>query len=478
MVLNRLPIYLIEDTVNICDGGVYNFRGRDISEPGFYYDSLKTISGCDSVYKLLLVVTPCFYDEYDATICDDEFYDFRGKLVNKAGVYYDSIKTEYGCDSIYRLNLHVNNTYLLEEIVSICDYEKYYFRGNLYNESGIYWDSLVTSHGCDSIYKLDLRVTPTYRDTIFDTICLGEEYNFRGHILKDIGSYVDTAYNPASDSCEVVHLHLQTKASTVITEVKTNEVCADDLLYEIQYKYHGTRPISYSIYYDDYAQAIGFKNVLNHPFSDTIFDTIPQLYDYYIKPDYYNVRLEFDNGICDPSINGYDFQLLVKYPSWVIEQNWNDVVAILNENYNGGYVFDKYEWYVNDRLLDVYTGANLYLNDIHFGDEVEVYLTREGESYSIPTCPIIIEDRSCYEQSEYPVLVSSTTLSEQNSRLYIKTNDDGYFALYDMYGRLIYEDSYRDGDNFEVQIPDVSGCYILYFNTKNNGSRYEKIVKY
>jgi hypothetical protein len=46
---------------------------------------------------------------------------------------------------------------------------------------------------------------------------------------------------------------LYTKPTTVITEVSTNDVCADDLIYEIYYKYHGSRPISYSIYYDDVA---------------------------------------------------------------------------------------------------------------------------------------------------------------------------------------------------------------------------------
>ena len=631
LILNKLPIYLIEDTVNICEGDIYNFRGRYVSEPGFHYDSLKTINGCDSVYKLLLVVTPRFYHEYDTTICGNEYYNFRGRLLNKTGVYYDSIKTEYGCDSIYRLNLHVNNTYLydsyvevcdgdvfsfrgkeiyesgvyydslytqngcdsiykltfnkapsylfelkdsvcankfynfrgrklnkpgiyfdslktvsgcdsvyrlelivkptylfktkasicdndsifayrnidfnqsglyydslttncgcdsvymldltvnnsylLEEIISICDYEKYYFRGNLYTESGIYWDSLVTSSGCDSIYKLDLRVTPTYRDTIFDTICLGEEYNFRGQILSEEGCYVDTAYNPVSDSCEVVYLFLKTKLSTVITDVTTNDVCADDLIYEIIYKYYGTKPISYSLYYSDEARAIGFKNVIDHPFSDTIFDTIPQINMDYIRPDYYNVRLELNNGICDPAINGYDFKLLVRYPSWIMEQNWNDVVAILNENYNGGYRFDKYEWYVNDRLLDVYTGSNLYLHDIHCGDEVEVHLTREGESYSIPTCSIIIEDRSELEQTEYPVLVNTTSLSKQNSRMAIKAHDDGYYVLYDLYGQLILQGVYSEGDNFELEIPNISGCYILYLNTKTHGSKYEKIIR-
>ena len=521
--------YLYDNYIELCEGDVFLFRGKEIYEPGIYYDSLKTVSGCDSVYKLIYNIATSYVFEFKDSICSNKFYDFRGKKINKSGVYYDSLKTVSGCDSIYKLTLKVipsylfktkevicssdtlfyrdfdlnetkiyydslvtdcgcdsvymldltiYNTFFSEEIASICDYERYYFRGNLYNKSGIYWDSLVTSHGCDSIYKLDLRVTPTYRDTIFDTICLGEEYNFRGRILKQAGNYVDTTYNTTSNSCEIINLYLQTNPNTIIEYVKTSEVCADDLLYEIMYKYHGATPISYSIYYDDKAQAEGFRNVINRPFTGHVFDTLPQFGVDYIRPDYYNARLEFNNSACDPSVNGYDFQLLVKYPSWIIEQNWNDVVAILNENYNGGYTFDKYEWYVNDILSNEYKGVYLYSNNINLGDKVVVVLTREGESYSIPTCPIIIEDRSCYEQSEYPVLLTTTKKTKQNSRIGIDARDDGYYALYDTYGRLICKDSYREGDSFELQIPDVSGCYILYLNTKTHGSKYEKIIKY
>ena len=476
LVLNKTPIYMIEDTVRICDGTYYNFRGVSVSLPGFYYDSLKTVSGCDSIYKLKLIVEPCFYFEEKAVICDNEYYDFRGQLVNKAGIYYDSLKTQFGCDSIYVLNLSVNKTYLMEEIVSICDYEKYYFRGTTYNQSGVYWDSLVTSVGCDSIYKLDLRVTPTFRDTIIDTICLGEQYNFRGHMLSQEGEYVDTLYNPATDSCEVVHLHLYTKSSTVITEVKTNDVCADDVIYEIYYKYHGSAPISYSIYYDDVAQTYGFKNVINRPFSEVIVDTIPQLYDDYIRPDYYNVRLEFNNGICDPSVNGYDFKLLVKYPSWIMEQNWNDVVAILNDSYNGGYLFDKYEWYVNDRLLDIYKGANLYLNDIHIGDKVFVVLTRSGENYSIPTCLIEIEDKSNNEITNYPILVSTSSNRQNMRSVNLNAGDRGSYVLYDILGHVIFSGEFSGGDNIDLVLPDMCGFYLLYLFTEQYGHRCVKLL--
>lgn len=89
----------------------------------------------------------------------------------------------------------------------------------------------------------------------------------------------------------------------------------------------------------------------------------------------------------------------------------------------------------------------------------------------------ITEDRSELEQTEYPVLVNTTSLSKQNSRMAIKAHDDGYYVLYDLYGQLILQGVYSEGDNFELEIPNISGCYILYLNTKTHGSKYEKIIR-
>ena len=211
--------------------------------------------------------------------------------------------------------------------------------------------------------------------------------------------------------------------------------------------------------------------------SQCITFRIPQFYDGYLRPDYYNVRFELNNGICDPALNGYDFKLLVKYPSWIMEQNWNDVVALLNDHHNGGYIFDKYEWFVNGRLLDIYKGANLYLNDIHVGDEVFVALTRSGENYSIPTCPIVIEDKSNLEQTSYPVLVSYANAQQKVKHVNIDTSDKGNYVLYDILGHVISKGKFNNGDHIELLLPDVSGYYLLHLYTEQSGYKCVKLIR-
>ena len=94
-----------------------------------------------------------------------------------------TLQTVYGCDSIITLMLHVRPSYLYEERDTICLSDTPYVWTNhnvvIPTEVGdhVVWDSSTTSLGCDSVYKLllkivpmpDLEVTPT------EPVCAGNE---------------------------------------------------------------------------------------------------------------------------------------------------------------------------------------------------------------------------------------------------------------------------------------------------------------
>ena len=68
----------------------------------------------------------------------------------ESGVYYDSLKTIHGCDSVEILTLTINNSIEVPYTVTACD-SYTWSNGVTYTESGIYYDSLQTIHGCDSL---------------------------------------------------------------------------------------------------------------------------------------------------------------------------------------------------------------------------------------------------------------------------------------------------------------------------------------
>ena len=171
------PIYFYTDNQEICNGGTYTWHGNDYTTDGTYYDSLLTTNGCDSIYELNLTVNPTYLFAETDTICNGETYIWHGNDYTTDGSYYDSLLTTNSCDSIYELNLTVNPTYLFAETDTICNGETYTWHSNDYTITGTYYDSLLTTNGCDSIYKLDLTVNPNpVADAGPDTSVCGGTY--------------------------------------------------------------------------------------------------------------------------------------------------------------------------------------------------------------------------------------------------------------------------------------------------------------
>ena len=143
----------------ICANQYYNFHGRQLNEPGIYWDSLSSrITGCDSIYKLELTVLPYYYQEIDTSICKGDFYEFRGDLLTEEGVYMDTLISVGGCDSIIRLTLHKRPRYYFEETKHICEGNTYSWHGQTFTRTGIYYDSLTSINNCDSVHCLRLFI--------------------------------------------------------------------------------------------------------------------------------------------------------------------------------------------------------------------------------------------------------------------------------------------------------------------------------
>lgn len=152
--LFRAPSYMIDTLINVCqvDGGTFEWddrEGRTIyneqtgegvsslaipieTARDFYYlDYLHTDSfGCDSTWRLHLHIYPYYHKDTTMTIC--QFEDFVWPNNNQDSIHDDqdrriaTVPTDhtgdytytvylhsiYGCDSIYRLSLHIDTVYL------------------------------------------------------------------------------------------------------------------------------------------------------------------------------------------------------------------------------------------------------------------------------------------------------------------------------------------------------------------------------
>ena len=104
------------------------------------------------------------------------------------------------------------NTY--PETATICDGEEYEFANKILTKSGVYYDTLTAVNGCDSVIELTLTVSPVNEIQKYDTIFVGDSYDFFGQILTETGTY--THYVPAGTYCNLVIMNLYVKQPSVV----------------------------------------------------------------------------------------------------------------------------------------------------------------------------------------------------------------------------------------------------------------------
>ncbi len=183
-------------SVNICSGTSYFFNGVSLISPGIYKDTLVNISGCDSILTLNLSLLPSSSATIAVDICAGGSYLFNGVNRTLSGIYFDTLNNSIGCDSFLTLNLRVATLGVSSALpISICQGSSYFFNGVNRSVAGFYSDTLVSSGGCDSIVVLNLGIIR--KDTVTATvgICSGSSYLFNGMFRSTAGVYLDTLLN-------------------------------------------------------------------------------------------------------------------------------------------------------------------------------------------------------------------------------------------------------------------------------------------
>ncbi len=209
--LNLRLVETIEVTFDqlICEGESAMFNEVSYAEAGYFSDTLISSGGCDSVIHINITVAPIEFTQVDQSICEGDTFLFHGSPVTTEGLHYDTLLTQFGCDSIIELSLQVIPIKETDLAVSICEGESYTLNGETFTQDSIYDILLTAASGCDSIVHLDLTVIPTVRLEHNVQICQGEFYPFNGTNYDTSGTYIDTFISAAGcDSLDILNLEI------------------------------------------------------------------------------------------------------------------------------------------------------------------------------------------------------------------------------------------------------------------------------
>lgn len=210
---------------SICDNETYEFNGSVLDQSGTYEVVLLASDGSDSTVTLILEVLPTAQSTVNATICDGETYSFNGQLLHGAGAYTAVLTAFNGCDSTVTLNLSVLPVSQTTINAAICEGETYPFGGFDLVNPGVYTQMLQAVNGCDSIVTLFLEVLPNPKTNLNVGICIGSFYTFNGDQLDQTGMY--SAVFPSFNGCDsIVFLNLEV---VPFFDIKLDEsICSGD----------------------------------------------------------------------------------------------------------------------------------------------------------------------------------------------------------------------------------------------------------
>ena len=282
LTVNKTYAFSAERTIKMNESYTWRNKTYQNLTPGVYTfaDSLQTQAGCDSVYTLKLTVESIGYWYEEAmSACVNEETEWHGKQLptTAAGDYviYDSLKSVYGQDSVYVLKLRVHPVYLFSEEKFVNEADLVWHGKTIKDlakreEPYMIYDSLTSQYGCDSLYLLILHVSdiPITYGSYTNECCEGEYILFDG--VKYRASYdgdVRVSEKNIYGGDSIVHVTITVFPSYFIEEELTIVAGADAQweYYELSQFPVGSTTLKAEYWSDDFCDSIRVLHLTVEP---------------------------------------------------------------------------------------------------------------------------------------------------------------------------------------------------------------------
>jgi gliding motility-associated-like protein len=195
------------DTLYKCTGDSALLAGSYHTVSGLYVDTLQSVSGCDSILRTELIIDTVVYSTTNLELCYGDSALFGGVYYGVSGVYADTLQAQAGCDSVSILDLTIKDINF-GDTTSLVTCDRYITQlGDTISTSGIYYDTLSTINGCDSVIVYDVIVNNSISINLVDTAC-GSYTSPVGNIYTSTGTYTDSLVSllTSCDSLVIINL--------------------------------------------------------------------------------------------------------------------------------------------------------------------------------------------------------------------------------------------------------------------------------
>ena len=245
--------------------------------------------------------------------------------------------------------------------------------------------------------------------------------------------------------------------SAIKVDIGNLTVCDDNSVFKLLISPTGNPqdmyPTNYKIDFEQKAIEAGLRNIPKTSFNGGNYIEIPIPKGIY--PDNYQFTLTLDNASSQCGGTDTVVTLQVLYPSKIMVQKWNDVIALLNKD-ACGYDFAGYQWYKNERIMEGENKSYIYLSSQYLNpaDCYQVLITREDGS-KVFSCCAKLEVRNC---------CSSPTIIQRDGVIGISSiKENSTVSLYTVTGVLLQTQKVISSEH-KLYAP-AKGMYLLEIRT-------------
>ncbi len=199
-VLSVLPAASFAQSLSVCNGDSVQVGNNIYAGSGTYFDTLISVSGCDSTVTTVLSVLPAASFAQSLSVCNGGSVQVGNNIYTTSGTYLDTLVSANGCDSTVTTVLSVLPAPAFAQSLSVCNGGSVQVGNNIYTASGTYLDTLVSANGCDSTVTTVLNVLPPASFTQNVAICNGGSVQVGSNIYTAGGTYLDTL--AAANGCD------------------------------------------------------------------------------------------------------------------------------------------------------------------------------------------------------------------------------------------------------------------------------------
>lgn len=201
LVIQTSPVQTPVQTVSVCDSFT-SPTGTVYTTSGIYTDTIFSVSGCDTLLTFDVTVLGTITGAVITTSACNSYVSPGGNTYTQTGIYSDTLSSALGCDSVVTVDLTITGAIAGATINPTACYSYLSPAGNTLTQTGIYYDTLITSAGCDSVVTIDLIVFGASQGS---TLTVSECTSYltpSGQILTQSGVYTDTI--PSAAGCDSI----------------------------------------------------------------------------------------------------------------------------------------------------------------------------------------------------------------------------------------------------------------------------------